>query len=55
MIGQTSLSSLPLLRDYRSLRISSYDKTGGNADAWRIAPGEKRVLAEINGPGCIKP
>ena len=54
MIGQTSLSSLPLLRDYKSLRISSYDKTGGNADAWRIAPGEKRVLAEINGPGCIK-
>jgi hypothetical protein len=54
MIGQTSLSSLPGLRDYKSLRISSYDVRGGNGDAWRIEPGEKKVLAEIKGAGCIK-
>lgn len=54
MIGQTSLASLPRLRDCTSHRISSYDATGGNADAWTIKPGEKRVLAEINGPGSIK-
>ncbi len=54
MIGQTSLSSLPKLRDYTSHRISSYDITGGNSDAWRIEAGTKKVLAEIEGPGCIK-
>lgn len=54
MIGCTSLGNLPRLRDYVSKRISSYDVTGGNGDCWRIDPGERRVLAEITGPGCIK-
>lgn len=54
MIGMTSLGSLPVLRDYISRRISSYDVTGGNQDVWQIQAGEKRILAEINGPGCIK-
>jgi len=54
MIGHTSLASLPKLRDYSSHRISSYDKTGGNEDAWQIKGGERRVLASIDGPGCIK-
>jgi len=54
VIGQTTLASLPKLRDYKSLRISSWDTTGGNADAWRIEPGEKKVLADIEGAGCIK-
>jgi hypothetical protein len=54
VIGETSLASLPKLRDYESKRISSYDMTGGNADSWRIEPGEKKVIADIKGPGCIK-
>ncbi len=54
MIGATSLGALPFLREYTSHRVSSYDKTGGNADSWRIEGGETRVLAEIDGPGCIK-
>lgn len=54
MVGMTSLCTLPVLREYTSYRISSYDTTGGNGDAWRIEPGQKKVLAEINGPGCIK-
>lgn len=54
MIGQTSLASLPKLRDYTSHRVSSWDTSGGNADMWRIEPGEKRVLADIGGPACIK-
>lgn len=54
MIGQTSLSSLPELRDYSSHRISSYNTTGGNADRWGIEAGARKVLAEIEGPGCIK-
>ena len=54
MIGQTSLASLPTLRTYRSHRISSWEETGGNTDAWRIEAGEKRVIGQIDGPGCIK-
>ena len=54
MIGYSSLASLPNLRDYSSHRISSYDPTGGNMDAWQIKPAEKKTLAEIKGPGCIK-
>ena len=54
LIGYSNLASLPRLREYTSHRISSYDATGGNRDAWRIQPGEKRKLAEIQGPGCIK-
>ncbi len=54
MIGCTSLSSLPSLRDYTSHRVSSYDVSGGNNDYWRIESGSKKVLAEIEGAGCIK-
>ena len=54
MIGYSSLASLPRLREYTSHRVSSYDPTGGNRDAWRIRGGERRVLAEIEGPGCVK-
>ena len=54
MIGQTSLGSLPSLRSYESHRISSWNHSGENADSWRIEAGEKRVIGEINGPGCIK-
>jgi len=54
LIGYTSMSSLPMLREYTSHRISSYDKTGGNEDAWQIKGGERKVLAAMDGPGCIK-
>jgi hypothetical protein len=54
MIGFTSLSGLPRLRDYESGRASSWDVEGGNRDSWRIEPGERRILADISGPGCIK-
>jgi hypothetical protein len=50
----TALSGLPYLRDYTSHRTSSYDQSGGNADFWRIEPGETRTIADILGPGCIK-
>jgi hypothetical protein len=54
LIGNSSLASLPQLRNYVSHRISSYDPTGGNNDSWQIKPGERRILATINGSGCIK-
>jgi len=54
MIGYSSLASLPKLRNYRSRRVSSYDRSGGNEDYWTIEAGEKKVIAEIDGPSCIK-
>lgn len=48
------LSGLARLSDARSKRISSYDRSGGNADYIKIAAGETAVLAEIEGAGCIK-
>ena len=35
-------------------RISSYDRTGGNIDFIRIAPGKTKTLAEISGTGIIR-
>jgi hypothetical protein len=42
------------LRDYLSKRSSSWDQTGGNADWWTIAAGERRNLLETDRPGCVK-
>jgi hypothetical protein len=47
------LSSLTRVRKARSLRASSWDTTGRNNDAWDVAPGETRVIADLKGPGCI--
>lgn len=53
-IGCTSLANLAVLRDFKALRCSSYDRTGGNRD-WVVIPaGKKHVLADVDGPGCIK-
>ena len=37
----------------KTARCSSWDRTGRNADSWKIQPGETRVLADIAGPGRI--
>ncbi|MCG8624887.1 MAG: DUF2961 domain-containing protein, partial [Proteobacteria bacterium] len=47
------LSSLTRVKKARSLRAASWDTTGRNNDAWNVEPGETRVIAEIQGPGCI--
>jgi len=47
------LDQLTRISAARTARFSSWDKTGRNADAWIIDPGETRVLADIQGPGCI--
>ncbi|HTS09190.1 MAG TPA: hypothetical protein VMP68_26730, partial [Candidatus Eisenbacteria bacterium] len=49
----TWLSSLPEARDYVQHRASSYDRSGGNADARTIAPGETLTLLDDAGPGVI--
>lgn len=54
MIGPSSLSGLPFIRDARRGRASSFDESGGNVDRWLLEPGETRTLAEIAGPGAVK-
>ena len=44
---------LASLKKARTGRFSSWDISGRNADSWQIQPGETRVLADIQGPGCI--
>jgi hypothetical protein len=48
------LDKLDLLRDGRTKRISSYDRSGGNHDSVRIEPGETVTIAKIDGPGRIR-
>ena len=47
------LADLTRTRDTRTARASSWDQTGRNRDNWIIMPGEERVLADLQGPGCI--
>ncbi len=48
------LAGLSTLRNAESKRISSYDRTGGNADFLKIAPKTTVTLAEIPGAGAVK-
>ena len=52
-LGQDMLGKLAEKQDFRSRRISSYDRTGGNADFLRIEPGATVVIADIKGPAAI--
>jgi len=47
------LGSLPQAQDYIQKRASSYDRSGGNADAREIAPGAMLTLLDADGPGMI--
>jgi len=52
----TSASLLPsyaLLHNYRTLKQSSFDRTGGNRDFWHIAPGDTLDVFKSAGPGII--
>ena len=53
LAGQDLLKGLAGKQDFRSRRVSSYDRTGGNRDSIAIEPGKTAVLAEIDGPGAI--
>jgi len=48
------LTGLARLSNARSCRISSYDRSGGNADKIVIGPRETVSIATINGPGVIR-
>jgi hypothetical protein len=51
--ASSSLSGLTVSHDYVQKRISSYDRSGGNADFRQIAPGETLTLFDEAGPGTI--
>jgi hypothetical protein len=40
-------------QNYRSLKQSSFDRTGGNEDSWPIEPGGVKELFASEGPGVI--
>jgi hypothetical protein len=55
-VAQTAsewLAGLPQGKDYVQKRSSSYDRSGGNADYRKIAPGDTLVLMDEAGPGEI--
>jgi hypothetical protein len=55
-IPSASASLLPsyaTMHNYRTLKQSSYDRTGGNSDAWPIAPGDTKEVFKSAGPGII--
>lgn len=47
------LDQLARLQPGRSLRVSSYDRSGGNSDFVVLAPGQRRSIATLDGPGQI--
>src|SRR4051812_42847590 len=51
--GALQLPEYALAQNYRSLKQSSYDRSGGNSDRWPIAPGETKEVFNANGPGVI--
>jgi len=48
------LENLAVLREGRSKRVSSFDRTGGNKDALYLKKGELATLADIPGSGIIR-
>lgn len=51
--GLSPLRGLAKLRDARTRRFSSFDRTGGNDDRFHIRPGETVTIAECGGAGIV--
>jgi hypothetical protein len=51
--GEFRLPEYACAQDYRSLKQSSYDHSGGNGDAWPIAAGGTKEVFNSEGPGVI--
>jgi hypothetical protein len=47
------LLGLARLRNYKTRRSSSWDRTGGNADAVPVEPGQTATLLEVAGAGVV--
>ncbi|MBI3785725.1 MAG: DUF2961 domain-containing protein [Deltaproteobacteria bacterium] len=53
-LGSGTLANLARLRSFKSRRLSSWDRSGGNLDAIFVDSGERVVFGEIHGPGCVR-
>jgi hypothetical protein len=51
--GGAMVPAYALTQNYRSLKQSSYDTTGGNSDRWPIPPGQTKEVFRADGPGMI--
>jgi hypothetical protein len=51
--GDAGLPSYARAQNFRSLKQSSYDRTGGNHDSWRVEPGQTQEVFNSDGPGII--
>jgi hypothetical protein len=51
--AEYALPEYACAQNYRSLKQSSYDRTGGNGDAWPIAAGGTKEVFSSDGPGVI--
>ncbi len=51
--AQPALPSYARAQNYRSLKQSSFDLTGGNKDSWPIAPGATREVFAAEGTGIV--
>jgi hypothetical protein len=45
--------ALSRLRNYKNLRSSSWDRTGGNADSVAVDPGQTATLLDVSGAGVV--
>ncbi|KAA8906911.1 hypothetical protein TRICI_005049 [Trichomonascus ciferrii] len=52
-IEHNLLTNVSKSQEARSARVSSWDHSGKNEDAWVIKAGESAVLADLEGPGAI--
>ncbi len=52
-LDNSPFRNLFVVKDARSRRVSSWDKTGANRDWCSIGPHKTAVLLEVNGSGCI--
>jgi hypothetical protein len=49
-----ALFTLAQLRNYKSRRSSSWDRTGGNADWVSVEPGQTATLLDVEGAGAVQ-
>src|SRR2546422_639212 len=51
--GSSILPPYTRAQNYKSLKQSSYDRTGGNRDSWNIPAGGVQEVFNQQGPGVI--
>jgi hypothetical protein len=51
--AEPALPAYARAQNAKSLKQSSYDRTGGNADSWRVEPGATREVFRSEGPGVL--